>query len=220
MGYEWDWSALWINLPLLMDGIQITLLATIVSMIAAVLLALPLAFARMGRWQFSVPAQIYIELFRSMPLLVLVLWMFTAFPLLTGITLSPFVSGVAALTLNLTAYIAEIYRAGISSISTGQTHAAMALGMTRLDLLKRIVLPQALVRVTPALGSMWVSLFKDTAILSVIGVAELMYQGRLIATDTYRPLELFTGVAVIYYILAYPQALAVNYLYKKFQVQE
>ena len=220
MAYEWDWSAVWSNWPLLAEDVQITILATIACMFASVILALPLAFARMSRLWLAVPAQVYIELFRNMPLLVLVFWVFTAFPLLTGLTLSPFLSGVAALTLNLTAYISEIYRAGISSISQGQTHAALALGMTRLQLLRRIVLPQALVRVTPALGSMWVSLFKDTAILSVIGVGELMYEGRLIATDTYRPLEVFTAVAVIYYILAYPQSLGVNYLYRKFQVHE
>ena len=92
--------------------------------------------------------------------------------------------------------------------------------MTRTQVLKRVVLPQAVRRVIPALGSMWVSLFKDTSILSVIGVGELMYQGRIVATDTYRPLEVFTGVAVIYYLLAYPQALGVNWLFAKFQVQE
>jgi polar amino acid transport system permease protein len=75
-------------------------------------------------------------------------------------------------------------------------------------------------RVLPALGSMWVSLFKDTAILSVIGVGELMYQGRIVANDTYRSLEVFTGVAVIYYLLAYPQSLGVNWLFAKFQVRE
>ena len=92
--------------------------------------------------------------------------------------------------------------------------------MTWPQLYRRIVLPQALMRVLPALGNMWVSLFKDTAILSVIGVGELMYEGRIAATDTYRPLEVFTGVAVIYYLLAYPQSLGVNWLFNKFKVQE
>ena len=88
----------------------------------------------------------------------------------------PFTCGVLALTLNLAAFVAEIYRAGITSIGTGQTHAALALGMTRPQLYRRIILPQAIARVLPALGSVWVSLFKDTSILSVIGVAELMYR--------------------------------------------
>jgi len=220
MPYEWDWSALWDNLPLLLEGILVTLLASVASMAASLVLSLPLTLMRVsGRW-LGVAAQLYIELFRNLPLLVLVLWVFTVLPLLTGVTLSPLLSGIVALTLNLTAFIAEIYRAGITSIAAGQTHAALAIGMTRTQVLKRVVLPQAIRRVIPALGSMWVSLFKDTSILSVIGVSELMYQGRIVATDTYRPLEVFTGVAVIYYLLAYPQALGVNWLFAKFQVQE
>ncbi|MBV9521367.1 MAG: amino acid ABC transporter permease [Alphaproteobacteria bacterium] len=220
MSYAWDWSALWDNLPLLLGGIRITVLASFASMAASLILALPIALLRIsGRWA-GAAAHLYTELFRNLPLLVLVLWVFTVLPLLTGLTLSPLLSGVVALTLNLSAFIAEIYRAGITSIAPGQSHAALALGMTRQQLYKRIVLPQAIMRVLPALGSMWVSLFKDTSILSVIGVGELMYEGRLAATDTYRPLEIFTGVAVIYYLLAYPQSLGVNWLFDKFQVQE
>jgi polar amino acid transport system permease protein len=220
VAYEWDWTALWDNIPLLLEGILITVLASVASMCASLVLSIPLTLMRIsGRW-LGIAAQLYIELFRNLPLLVLVLWVFTVLPLLTGLTLSPLLSGIVALTLNLTAFIAEIYRAGITSIAVGQSHAALALGMTRLQLYKRIVLPQALMRVLPALGNMWVSLFKDTAILSIIGVGELMYNGRIAATDTYRPLEVFTGVAVIYYLLAYPQSLGVNWLFDKFKVQE
>ena len=220
MSYDWDWSALWDNLPLLLEGIFMTLVASFASMAASLIIALPITLARTsGRWLGFV-AQLYIELFRNVPLLVLVLWVFTVLPLLTGLTLTPLLSGILALTVNLSAFIAEIYRAGITSIAPGQSHAALAIGMTRPQAMKRVVLPQAIMRVLPALGSMWVSLFKDTAILSVIGVGELMYEGRIVATDTYRPLEVFTGVAVIYYLLAYPQSLGVNWLFDKLRVQE
>jgi len=218
--YQWDWTALFDNLPLLLAGIGLTLFATVVSMAASLALALPIALLRISGRSLSIIPYVYIELFRNLPLLVLVFWVFSVLPLITGFTLSPLWSGIVALTLNLSAFIAEIYRAGITSISPGQSHAALALGMTRYAVLKRIVLPQAVMRVLPALGSMWVSLFKDTAILSVIGVGELMYQGRIVVNDTYRPLEVFTGVAVIYYILAYPQALGVNWLFNKFRVSE
>jgi len=220
MSYQWDWSALWDNLPLLLEGIVRTLIATLASMAASLVLALPIALARISGRALGVVAYVYIELFRNIPLLVLVFWVFSVLPLLTGLTLAPLLSGIVALTLNLSAFIAEIYRAGITSIAPGQSHAALALGMTRFEVMKRIVLPQAIMRVLPALGSMWVSLFKDTAILSVIGVGELMYQGRIVANDTYRALEVFTGVAVIYYLLAYPQSLGVNWLFAKFQVKE
>ena len=96
----------------------------------------------------------------------------------------------------------------------------MALGMTRAQLYRRVLLPQAIARVIPPLGSYWVSLFKDTSLLAVIGVAELMYQGRLVSTDTYRPVEILTGVALIFYVLAFPQSLVVNYLFRRFRVHE
>ena len=189
-------------------------------MIGALTLGLPVALIRLSRWRFAWIAYLYIELFRNLPLLVLVLWIFIVLPLVTGVALEPLTCGVLALTLNLAAFVAEIYRAGITSIGRGQTHAALALGMTRPQLYRRIILPQAIARVLPALGSVWISLFKDTSILSVIGVAELMYEGRAVATDTYRPLEVFTGVAVLYYLLAYPQALGVNWIFERFRVRE
>lgn len=220
MSYEWHWEVLWQSLPILLEGVRITVLASLITMIAALMLGLVVALARITGGPLGALAYAYVEFFRNSPQLMVVVWVFTALPLLTGITLSPLLSGVVALTLNVAAFIAEVYRAGITSIPVGQAQAALALGMTRSQLYRRVLLPQAVARVIPPLGSYWVSLFKDTSLLAVIGVAELMYQGRLVATDTYRPLEILTGVAIIYYVLAYPQALAVNFLYRRFHVQE
>lgn len=220
MSYEWHWEVLWQSLPILLEGVRITVLASLITMIAALMLGLVVALARITGGPLGALAYAYVEFFRNSPQLMVVVWVFTALPLLTGITLSPLLSGVVALTLNVAAFIAEVYRAGITSIPVGQAQAALALGMTRSQLYRRVLLPQAVARVIPPLGSYWVSLFKDTSLLAVIGVAELMYQGRLVATDTYRPLEILTGVAIIYYVLAYPQALAVNFLYGRFHVQE
>jgi len=220
VSYEWHWEVLWQSLPILLEGVRITVLASLITMIAALMLGLVVALARITGGPLGALAYAYVEFFRNSPQLMVVVWVFTALPLLTGITLSPLLSGVVALTLNVAAFIAEVYRAGITSIPVGQAQAALALGMTRSQLYRRVLLPQAVARVIPPLGSYWVSLFKDTSLLAVIGVAELMYQGRLVATDTYRPLEILTGVAIIYYVLAYPQALAVNFLYRRFHVQE
>jgi len=220
VSYEWHWEVLWQSLPILLEGVRITVLASLITMIAALMLGLVVALARITGGPLGALAYAYVEFFRNSPQLMVVVWVFTALPLLTGITLSPLLSGVVALTLNVAAFIAEVYRAGITSIPVGQAQAALALGMTRSQLYRRVLLPQAVARVIPPLGSYWVSLFKDTSLLAVIGVAELMYQGRLVATDTYRPLEILTGVAIIYYVLAYPQALAVNLLYGRFHVQE
>jgi len=220
VSYEWHWEVLWQSLPILLEGVRITVLASLITMIAALMLGLVVALARITGGPLGALAYAYVEFFRNSPQLMVVVWVFTALPLLTGITLSPLLSGVVALTLNVAAFIAEVYRAGITSIPVGQAQAALALGMTRSQLYRRVLLPQAVARVIPPLGSYWVSLFKDTSLLAVIGVAELMYQGRLVATDTYRPLEILTGVAIIYYVLAYPQARAVNFLYRRFHVQE
>lgn len=220
MPYEWHWEVLWEHLPTLLQGIKITLGASVVAMLAALGLGLVVALLRLTRGPLRALAYAYTEFFRNSPQLMLVMWVFYVVPLVTGLTLSPLASGVVALSLNLAAFTAETFRAGITSVSAGQTQAALALGMTRAQVYRRVVLPQAVARVVPPLGSLWVSLFKDTSILSVIGVAELMYQGRIVATDTYRPLEIFSGVAVIYYLLAYPQSVGVNWLFRRFRVQE
>ena len=220
MSYQWHWEVLWESLPLLLEGVRITVAASVITMIASLILGLAVALARVAGGPLGVLAYVYIEFFRNSPQLMVVVWVFTVLPLVTGITLSPLASGIVALTLNVAAFIAEVYRAGITSIPAGQTQAALALGMTRGQLYRRILLPQAVARVIPPLGTYWVSLFKDTSLLAVIGVAELMYQGRLVSADTYRPLEILTGVALIYYVLAYPQSLAVNLLFRRFRVQE
>jgi His/Glu/Gln/Arg/opine family amino acid ABC transporter permease subunit len=220
VSYEWHWEVLWQSLPILLEGVRITVLASVVTMVAALVLGLVVALARMAGGPLGALAYVYVEFFRNSPQLMVVVWVFTVLPLVTGITLSPLLSGIVALALNVAAFVAEVYRAGITSIPAGQAQAAMALGMTRAQLYRRVLLPQAIARVIPPLGSYWVSLFKDTSLLAVIGVAELMYQGRLVSTDTYRPVEILTGVALIYYVLAYPQSLVVNYLFRRFRVHE
>jgi His/Glu/Gln/Arg/opine family amino acid ABC transporter permease subunit len=221
MRYQWHFQVILDNLPVLIAGIQLTVAVSALSMAIAIVAGMAVALARLSshralRWA----AYAYTEFFRDTPLLMQVIWVFYALPLLTGINLSRFAAGTLAVSSNLTAFLAEIYRAGITSVSRGQEEAALAIGMRRSQVYRRIILPQAVTRVIPPLGSMWVSLFKDTSILSVIAVAELMYKARLVAVDTFRPLEIYTAVAVIYYLLAYPQSLGVNYLYGRFRVRE
>jgi polar amino acid transport system permease protein len=148
------------------------------------------------------------------------MWVYWVLPILAGVTLSGFQTGLVALSLNVAAFMAEIYRAGIMSINRGQTEASLALGMTSSQMMRRIIIPQAITRMIPPMGTMWVSLFKDTAIISAIGVTELMFQAQYLAVDTYRPVEIFTITAVIYFVITYPQSLGVNFLYKKFRTQE
>ena len=129
-------------------------------------------------------------------------------------------TGLAALALNVTAYNAETFRAGINSIRRGQVEAAMALGMNRVQALRRVVVPQALRRILPVLASTWVSLFKDTSLVSVIAVTELAYVSMQIRAQSFRVLEMLTAMAAIYWLLGYPQAKLVDWIQRRFAVTE
>jgi len=219
--YTWRFDVVLENLPLLLTGLWLTCTLTVLCMLLGLGVGLVVAFGRLSRWRLvRAVAFAYTELFRTTPLLVQIVWVFYVLPIVSGITLSPFFSGLLALGFNVGAFMAEIYRAGILSVNPGQTAAGLAIGMTRAQTMRRVVLPQAVTRVIPPMATMWVSLFKDTSILSAIGVIELMFRAREIATDTYRPLEIFTVVAVLYFVLTYPQSLAVNALYRRFRMQE
>jgi len=219
--YQWRFDVAWESLPQLLEGLGYTCLLTVLAMAIGLVVGLVIAVMRFSRWKIIwLPAYGFTEVFRTTPLLVQVIWVFTVMPLTIGITLSPFFSGLVALGLNVAAFMSEVYRAGISSVAAGQGHAALALGMTRLQSFRRIILPQAVLRMVPPMAAMWVSLFKDTSILAAIGVAETMTQARVLASDTYRPLEIYTLVAVVYFVLTYPQSLGVNWLFSRFRVKE
>jgi polar amino acid transport system permease protein len=189
-------------------------------MAASLVLGLLVSFARLSPWRpLRAVASAYVDFLRGTPLIVQILWVYYSVPILTGIVFSPFVSAALALTLNLSAFVSEVYRAGIQSIGRGQREAALALGMSYWQAMRRVILPQSIRRVIPPLGSIWVSLFKDTAIVSVIAVPELMYRGKLLSIETYRPLEIYTAVAIIYFLVTYPQARGVDWLFERARVR-
>jgi len=140
---------------------------------------------------------------------------FFALPILTGLALPSFWAALVALTLHIAAYVAEIVRAGVESIRPGQVRAALALGMSRAQIVRKVVLPQAFVRMLPAFGSILSITIKDTAIATVIAVPELMKRAETIAGQSYRPIETFTVVAVIYFLILFPCTRLVDRLYKR-----
>lgn len=206
---------------MLAEGIVVTILLSVLAMTGALVCGLGVALARLsGRRVISGLAYAYTELFRTTPFLVQMLWIFYALPRLGGPALSPFSAGLVALVLNLSAFLGEIYRAGIMAVPRGLVEAGIALGFTGVDVQRRITLPMAFRQTLPLTISHWITLFKETSVLSIIGVAELMYEARVVAGDTYRPLEVFTGVAIIYFVLTYPQSLLLNRVYEKHRPQE
>jgi len=216
-----DWSVVWDHRVALAYGTVTTILLTIATMAIAVPCGMAFAALRLyGAAPVRAFATAYVELFRNLPLILVVYWAFYVLPILTDVGLSPLATGLAALSLNVTAYNAETFRAGINSIRRGQVEAALALGMSRAQALRRIVIPQALRRVLPVLASTWVSLFKDTSLVSVIAVAELAYVSMQIRAQTFRVLEMLTAMAAIYWLLGYPQAKIVDWIQRRYAVSE
>jgi len=216
-----DWSVVWQHRDALAVGTATTFLLTIATMAIAVPCGIVVAILRLYGWMpVRTAATAYVELFRNLPLILVVYWAFYVLPIVSGVGLSPLATGLAALSLNVTAYNSETFRAGINSIRRGQVEAAMALGMSRAQALRRVVLPQAVRRILPVLASTWVSLFKDTSLVSVIAVTELAYVSMQVRAQTFRVLEMLTAMAVLYWLLGYPQAKLVDWIQRRYGVTE
>jgi polar amino acid transport system permease protein len=216
-----EWSVIADNWPLLLQGAGVTVLLAVATMAIAIPGGLLLALMRSS----PMPpvrglATAFVELFRATPVMLQVYWVFYVLPLLTDLRLDAFPAGLAALACNVSAFNSETFRSGINSIRPGQRQAALALGMTGLQSLWLVVLPQAVRRVLPALASTWVSLFKDTSLVSIIAVSELSYVGLQLRSQTFRVLEVLTAMAVLYWLMGYPQAKIADWIHRTFKVTE
>jgi polar amino acid transport system permease protein len=216
MEYEFAFGEILRDWDLLVRGIRLTAALWAIAFATALAAGLFLGIARGSRraW-LNWPATAYIEVFRNTPVLVQLVWFYYAFPVLTGIQVSPFVAAALGLCLNTSAYCAEIYRGGLQSITAGQWEAGRALGMGYWTLMRRIILPQAIRRMVPAFTNRAVELAKMTSIASVITVHELMHEARTLATQSFLPLETFTVVAVIYFALIYPGTVAALFVERR-----
>ena len=203
--YEWDFSLLWTYKTLLLQGIGYTLLFTAICVVGGLAVGLIAGLGRLSsnKW-ITAPLRAFVEVFRCTPVLVQLVWFYYALPVLTGIEMSaPMAAGIC-LSLYGGAFYSEIIRGGIISIDPGQTEAGQAIGMTRFHVMRRIILPQAFKRMVPPLMSQSIMQLKNTSLLSVLAVPDLLYQGQVIAHDTYRPLEVYTFIAVAYFIILLP----------------
>lgn len=218
---KYDWSVIWQYREQLAEGAMITVLLAVVTMVVSIpggiaVMLLRQSSIRPLRWLGTS----FVEFFRNLPLILLIYWTFYVLPVLVEINLSAFATGILALALAISAYNAETFRAGVNSIRRGQSDAALALGMSRWQVMYKVILPQAMRRILPVLASTWVSLFKDTSLVSVIAVGELAYTSMQIRSQTFRILEMLTAMAVIYWCLGYPQAKLVDWIHRKFGVKE
>jgi len=216
-----DWSVVWNHRDELLHGALLTVLLTVLTMLVAVPAGIVLALMRLSNSKvLAAASHWFVEFFRNLPLILVVYWAFYVMPVLLHIEFSAFTTGLVALCLNVSAYNAETFRAGINSIRKGQMEAAVAIGMSRWQAMKQIIVPQAWRRVLPVLASTWVSLFKDTSLVSVIAVGELAHVALQIRSQSFRVLEMLTAMAVIYWLMGYPQAKLVDWIQKKFEVKE
>ncbi|MCW5735385.1 MAG: amino acid ABC transporter permease [Enhydrobacter sp.] len=213
MTYTWDFAPVVANWDLLAEGLLNTLKVTGTALSCGLALGLVLALMRLSRHRLtSWPAGFVIEVFRTTPPLVQLFWFFFALPLLVGIEMTPFMAAAVTFSIQSAAFFAEVFRAGIQSVERGQWDGARAIGMTYAQAMQRIVLPQAVKRMIPAFMERAIELMKTTTLVATISYADLLFAANEISQKTFRPLETYTVVALVYFVLIFLASLLARQL--------
>jgi His/Glu/Gln/Arg/opine family amino acid ABC transporter permease subunit len=211
---SFDFSWLPANLPRLLDGAWLSVKLMLMTAIASFAVGLVAGQMRLSsKWYVRLPATAYVDFFRTTPQLVQIVFFFFLLPFYLGIHTTPFMAGFVALSLNYGAFFSEVFRAGVTSLGQGQTEAAYAIGMTVLQSLRRVIYPQALRRMIPPIGSMFVSMLKDTSLVTILGVPELMNTAQNVGAMTFRNVEVLLVVACMYFSMTYPLAAFANWMH-------
>lgn len=209
-----DFSPLFDSWRFLLSGLELTILLSVTAVSCSFVLGLAVGLGRLyGPVWLRIPLVFYIDSMRAIPVFVVLVWIYFSVPILTGHSFAPFWAALVGITLHVAAYVAEVIRAGISSIRKGQVQAGLAIGMSRPQIIREILLPQAIVRMLPAFGSIVSVTIKDTAIAAVIAVPELMRQAETVAGETYRPIEVFSTIMVIYFLVIFPVTRLIDRFY-------
>ncbi|MEK9746079.1 MAG: amino acid ABC transporter permease [Pelagibacteraceae bacterium] len=202
------------NLKFLLSGLTTTIYISVVSIIISMILGMLVALPSLSKNKFLSYLNItYVEIVRAIPLLVLILWVYYGLPIMTGISFSPFVSGIIALSISESAFQAEIFRAGINSIKKAQWEAGSSLGLSFLNKLRFVIMPQAIKNILPAIGNQFVYVLKMSSLVSIIGIGDLTRKANELVVTTYRPLEIYTFLIFEYLILI----LIVSYFVRKLE---
>ncbi len=209
VAYHWDFSFLWHYRGLIVAGLGLTIIYTIVSIALGMAIGLVTGLLRLSRSRLvTFPLTAYVEIFRCTPLLVQIIWFYYALPVVLGIDIPAHVAAIMVLSLYTGAFYAEIVRGGVVSIERGQWDAAQALGLRYVQMMRLVILPQAFRRMIPPFMNQSIIQLKNTSLVSTIAVADLLYEGQMITAATYRPLEVYTMIAVLYFIVLFPLTLA------------
>jgi polar amino acid transport system permease protein len=199
----------------LLWGLRTTVILTILIMAIAMVLALPLALARMSRQRaFRYPATLIVQVLRGTPMLLQLFYLYYVLPF-AGIKLNPWLAGIAGMSVNGAAYLSEIYRGGIQAIDHGQTEAALSIGMSRYQVMRIVVLPQAFKITIPPISNQFIGLFKDTSLLSILTIQELMYTGQIMAATSFRFITIFSIIMLMYLAVCWPTATMIDVLERR-----
>ena len=204
------------NLKFLLSGLTTTIFISVVSIVISMVLGFIVAIPSLAKSKFLTYINIgYVEIVRAVPLLVLILWIYYGLPIMTGISFSPFVSGIIALAISESAFQAEIFRAGINSIKKAQWEAGSSLGLNFFKRLRLVIFPQAIKNILPAIGNQFVYVLKMSSLVSIIGIGDLTRKANELVVTTYRPLEIYTFLILEYLILILIVSFFVRKLEKK-----
>jgi polar amino acid transport system permease protein len=206
--YKWDFSLIPNYLNFWLKGIGVTLAYSVGTILGGMIIGVVCGMLLLARTKWvTLPVHYYVEIFRCTPLLVQIVWFYFALPIVLQIELPDWFAAGLGLTLYMGAFATEIFRGGIISIDKGQWQASRALGMTWPELMRHIILPQAIKRMVPPFVNQSIIQLKNTSLLYVVAIPDLMYTGSIIVSDTFRPLEVYTVVAVSYFVILYPLTL-------------
>ena len=216
--YQFRWDTVFGSFDFLMSGLQLTLIVSALTLVLAMVLGLIIALLDMSRWRVLRWIGISIgEVVRNTPILVQLLWVYYVLPIVFGIRIESLVALVIGLSLYQAAFISEVYRSGIQSVPKGHTEAAQVLGLSPLQSFMRIVLPQAVKMTLPPLASNFVQLIKFSSLGAVISVSEITRRGMELSATNFRPLETFTFIAVVYFFICWPLAMAIRWWERRLQ---
>jgi polar amino acid transport system permease protein len=206
--YKWDFSLVWNYANFWFKGLAVTLAYSVGTIVGGMIIGVICGMLLLSRSRWvTLPIHYYVEIFRCTPLLVQIVWFYFALPIVLDVTMPDWFAAGLGLTLYMGAFATEIFRGGIISIDKGQWQASRALGMTWLELMQHIILPQAVKRMTPPFVNQSIIQLKNTSLLYVVAIPDLMYTGSIVVSDTFRPLEVYTAVAIAYFVMLYPLTL-------------
>lgn len=221
-----DFSFLPEYMPYFIEGINWTLLISLISVLVGAILGAIICFMKMSKFEIfkikplKVIATIYVEIIRGTPMILQIMIAFVAFDELLGLNVQPLTAGIIAVSLNSAAYVSEIIRGGIDAVDKGQLEAARSLGMNKTKAMRLIILPQAIRNILPAIGNEFVTVIKESSMASVIGVGELMYASKVVRGATFKGFEPLIVAAAFYFVITFALGRTLNYVERRMKVSD